>query len=410
MRRYSACLLAIVFAGRVIGQSPPALEAAAALDDELAAAVDRGDVPGLVAMAATRKRVLYEAAFGLADVGHDRRMTTDALFRIASMTKPVTSVAAMQLYEQGRFALDDPAEKYLPELSNPMVFDSFDTASGAYTLRPARTKITIRHLFTHTSGLAYGFTSAIVRDFKPRDGEHYEAGPLLFDPGTEWIYGTSSDWLGRLVEKLSGENLEDYFRQHIFVPLGMEDTSYNVPENKQPRLVTVHQRPAGRRDEALVERANQPQQPATSFSGGGGLVSTAGDYARFARMILNDGTLDGEQILTAASIAEMSRNQLGTVRVRALRSAEPDLSDDFSFIEDLKDEWGLGFLLNETHEPGKRSSGSLSWGGLDNTYFWIDPTRGVAGVILMQFLPFADPKALAIYDGFERGVYRMPTF
>jgi CubicO group peptidase (beta-lactamase class C family) len=265
-------------------------------------------------------------------------------------------------------------------------------------------------LFTHTSGLGYGFTSAIVRDFKPREGEHYEVGPLLFDPGAEWIYGTSTDWLGRLVEKLSGETLEDYFRRHIFVPLGMNDTSYNVPGNKQSRLVTVHQRAAGRPDAALVERPNQPQRPTTSFSGGGGLVSTAGDYSRFERMILNKGSLDGVDILTAASITEMSRNQLGTVRVRALKSAEPEFSCDFTFIDDMNDEWGLGFLLNATHVPGKRSAGSLSWGGIDNTYFWIDPTLGITGVILMQFMPFADPKALAIYDAFERGVYRMATF
>jgi CubicO group peptidase (beta-lactamase class C family) len=143
------------------------------LDEKLSAAVARGDVPGLVVVAATRDRILYQGVFGKADVGHERPMTVDALFRIASMTKAVTSVAAMQLYEQGRFALDDPAGKYLPELANLMVFDSYDNATGAYRVRPAATKVTIRHLFTHTSGLGYGFTSPIVRDFKPREGETY---------------------------------------------------------------------------------------------------------------------------------------------------------------------------------------------------------------------------------------------
>jgi CubicO group peptidase (beta-lactamase class C family) len=176
----------------------------------LSAAVTRGDLPGLVVIAATRDRVVYRGVYGKAEIGHDRPMTVDAIFRIASMTKAVTSVAAMQLYERGRFALDDPAAKYLPELAHLMVFESFDPGSRAYKVRPAATTVTIRHLLTHTSGLGYAFTSATVRDFKPRDGEKYEAGPLLFEPGTQWIYGPGVDWVGRLVEKLSGRNLEEY--------------------------------------------------------------------------------------------------------------------------------------------------------------------------------------------------------
>jgi methyl acetate hydrolase len=381
--------------------------ASASLDQKLSAAVARGDVPGLVVIAATRDRILYEGVFGKAEVGRERPMTADALFRIASMTKAVTSVAAMQLYEQGRFALDDPAEKYLPELAHLMVFESFDNATGGYSVRPAATKVTIRHLFTHTSGLGYGFTSPIVRDFKPRDGEKYEAGPLLFEPGTQWIYGTSVDWLGRLVEKLSGKNLEEYFRERIFTPLGMSDTFYNVPETKQARLVTVHSRQDGRADAPLTEQPNQAQRPATTFNGGGGLSSTASDYIRFERMILNGGTLDGARILSADTVTLMTRNQIGEVGVRAVKTAQPDRSMDFTFINDGKDKWGLGFLITTSHVAGKRSAGSLSWGGINNTYFWIDPARGIAGVVMMQFLPFADTKALAIYDTFERGVYQL---
>jgi len=244
----------------------------AALDEQLSSAVTRGDIPGgLVAMAATKDRILYQAAFGKADVAGDRQMGVDAIFRIASMTKAVTSAAAMQLYEQGRFALDDPAEKFLPELAHPTVITSFDPATGAYTVRPAANRVTIRHLFTHTSGLGYAFTSAIVRDFKPREGETYTVGPLLFEPGTQWMYGTSVDWLGRLVEKLSGQNLEEYFRDHIFAPLRMSDTSYNVPLDKQRRLVTVHRREGGKPDGAVIEDSNKPAQPLTTFNGGGGL-------------------------------------------------------------------------------------------------------------------------------------------
>ena len=385
------------------GRSTPS----ASLDEKLSAAVARGDVPGLVVIAATRDRILYQGVFGKAEIGRERPMTADAIFRIASMTKAVTSIAAMQLYEQGRFTLDDPAEQYLPELANLMVFESFDSAGGGYKVRPAAKKVTIRHLLTHTSGLGYGFTSPIVRDFKPRDGEKYEAGPLLFEPGTQWIYGTGVDWVGRLVEKLSGKNLEEYFRERIFTPLRMSDTFYNVPETKQARLVTVHRRQDGRADAPLTEQPNQPQRPATTFNGGGGLSSTASDYIRFERMILNGGTLDGARIVSPNTVALMTKNQIGEVSVRALKTAQPDRSMDFTFINDGKDKWGLGFLLTTSHVAGKRSAGSLSWGGINNTYFWIDPTRGIAGVVMMQFLPFADTKALAIYDIFERGVYQL---
>src|ERR1700736_2012687 len=216
---------------------------AAALDTSLRGAVERKDVPGVVALITDRAHVLYQGAFGVADVATGRPLTADALFRIASMTKPVTSVALMQLVEQGKISLDDPAEKYLPELANPKVIESFNAATGDYRLRAASRPPTVKHFLTHTSGLAYPFTSAIWRDFKPRAGETYPfGGPLLFDPGERWHYSTSTDVVGRLVEAVSHQKLEDYFRQYIFAPLKMDDTSYNVPETKRPRLVAQQQR------------------------------------------------------------------------------------------------------------------------------------------------------------------------
>jgi CubicO group peptidase (beta-lactamase class C family) len=379
----------------------------AAIDAVLRGAVERHDVPGVVALVTDRRRVLYQGAFGVADISTGRALTADALFRIASMTKPITSMAAMQLIEQGLFSLDDPVEKYLPEFANLKVFEWFDATTGDYRLRPASRPPAVRHILTHTSGLGYPFTSAILRDFKPQPGESYPfGGPLLFDPGERWHYGTSTDVAGKLVEKVSGQKLEDYFREHIFAPLQMPDTFYNVPQEKASRLAAAHERAGERMDGRIVLQTLQPGLTIPEPAGGGGLASTANDYGRFMRMLLNGGELEGARRLEAETVTLMSQNHIGILSVPALKSALPR-SADFTFIADGRDKWGLGFLITADQVPGKRSPGSLSWGGISNTYFWIDPNRGIAGVILMQYLPFADVKALAVYDAFERGAYQL---
>jgi CubicO group peptidase (beta-lactamase class C family) len=402
---FAAGVAAAALTGIASAQNSPA---STALDTSLRSAIERKDVPGVVALITDRKGVIYQGAFGVADVATGRPLTSDALFRIASMTKPVTSLALMQLVEQGKIGLDDPAEKYLPELANPQVIESFDAATGAYQLRPASKVPTVRQFLTHTSGMGYPFTSAILRDFKPRAGETYPlGGPLLFDPGTRWHYGTSLDVVGRLVEVVSGQKLEDYFREHIFIPLKMNDTSYNVPEAKGPRLVAQQQRDGAKMDGPVVLQI--PPLVGLTIAepiGGGGLASTADDYGRFMRMFLNGGELDGVRVIKAETVKQMSQNQIGVVSVPALKTALPR-SVDFTFIADGRDKWGFGFLITADQVPGKRSPGSLSWGGINNTYFWIDPARGIAGTIMMQYLPFADPKALAVYDAFERGAYQL---
>jgi len=378
-----------------------------AIDSSLREAIARKDVPGVVALVTDRERVLYQGAFGVADVATGRPLTQDALFRIASMTKPITSVALMQLVEQGRIGLDDPASKYLPELAELKVVESFDPATGVYKVRPASRPATVRHFLTHTSGLAYPFTSAIWRDFKPRAGETYPfGGPLLFDPGERWHYSTSTDVCGKLVEAVSGQKLEEYFRENIFIPLKMNDTSYNVPEAKGPRLVAQQQRSGERMDGDIVLQQPQPGLAIASPVGGGGLASTADDYGRFMRMWLNGGELEGARVLKAETVALMGQNHIGAVSVPALKTALPR-SADFTFIADNRDKWGLGFLITVDRVAGKRSPGSLSWGGINNTFFWIDPARGIGGVIMMQYLPFADAKALSTYDAFERGAYQL---
>ena len=379
-------------------------QSSSAIDEAMRGAVARKEVAGVVVMAADRRGIIYQGAFGVADIAEARPLKLEALFRIASMTKAITSTAAMQLVEQGRFAIEDPVEKYLPEFAKLSVFESFDGATGAYRLRPATKAVTVRHLLTHTSGLGYAFTNPTVRDFKPRVGEEYPLGPLVFEPGERWLYSTSTDWVGRLVEKVSGQSLEDYFRQHIFMPLGMADTFYFVPKDKEARLVTVNRRIA---DGSIVKESVQPPTSGFTPIGGGGLSSTAYDYLRFTRALLNGGELDGARILSAGTVALMGQNHIGAVGVPAQKTALPERSDDFSFIADGRDKWGLGFLITADAVPGKRSAGSLSWGGINNTYYWLDPMRGITGVILMQFLPFADRKALALYDAFERGVYQL---
>lgn len=384
--------------------APVASSAAARLDERLRGSVQRGEIAGVVAIASDRRGVIYSGAFGMSDVGHGRPMTSRTIFRIASMTKPITSASLMQLVEQHRIGLDDRADKYLPAFKNLQVFDSFDSQSGAYAVRPAKRSPTVRELMTHTSGLAYNFVSPVVRDFKPRRGESYEVGPLLFDPGERWHYSPSTYWIGRIVESVSGMTLEAYLRERLLDPLAMPDTSFNVRPEEQSRVVTVHLR---QRDGSLTEQPATAIPVATQFRGDGGLFSTAADYIRFEQMVLNDGTLNGHRILAPETILAMRQNQIGTLGVVALKTAMPERSSDFTFVDDGRDKWGLGFLITARQVPGKRSAGSLSWGGIDNTYFWIDQQRGIAGVILMQLLPFADAKALNVYDAFERGIYEI---
>ena len=384
--------------------STRAASALATLDEVLAGAVRRQDVLGVVAMAVDRNGVFYRGARGTADDVHDMPVRTDAVFRIASMTKPVTSVAVMQLVERGVVGLDDPAADYLPELERTQVVDIIDAESGAYKLRSPATTMTVRHLLTHTAGFGYAFTSETIRDYEPIGDDSDVVGPLLFDPGTSWWYGTNTDWLGRLVEAVSGQGLEEYFREHIFEPLRMPDTSFNVPEASWSRTMPVAHRQIGG---VLFQEVRRDPSPVTTYSGGGGLWSTADDYSRFMRMWLNEGVLDGAHVLSSNTVATMGDNHVGALHAGALVSALPERSNDFRPTADGRGRWGLGFLINLDKHPGGRAEGSLAWAGLYNTYFWIDPASDVAGVLLTQVLPFADPQVLSVFADFERAVYAL---
>jgi methyl acetate hydrolase len=379
------------------------------VDEVLGSAIDRGDVPGVVAMAATRDGVVYQAAFGRRALSDEAAMSTDTVFWIASMTKAITSAAAMQLVEQGKLALDNEIANVLPELAAPQVLEGFDS-SGQPRLRPARRSITLRHLLTHTAGLVYEMWNAEMGRYMetkaiPGIISCQNAAlslPLVFDPGEKWDYGINIDWVGKAVERVSGQLLGDYFAEHLFGPIGMEDTAFKLTPERRARLASMHARgPDGTLSPIEFE---VPQEPEFQM-GGGGLYGTASDYLAFERIFLNEGRANGCSVLKPETVRLMAANAIGDLNVQPLKTAIPDLSNDAEFFPGMVKKWGLGFMVSTEPVLGGRSAGSLAWAGLGNTYFWIDLDRGVAGVILMQLLPFADPKALALLDQFEKAVY-----
>lgn len=372
---------------------------AANLDTTLAASVTRRGIPACAAMVAGPDRTLYQGAFS-------QGTTTRSIFRIASMTKPVTAVAAMQLVERGKCKLDDPAGKYLPELTQLQVLDSF-AEDGHPILRPAAGPVLLRHLLTHTSGFAYTIWDPLLT----RYSEYLEKtkappshlDPLMFDPGTRWEYGTSMDWTGRLVEAITGQTLEAWFQQEILQPLGMQDTSFIFPKEKFERLVTEYQR-----DDSGMLKAKPRKLPGPpkSFNGGGGLYSTPEDYVRFMQMFLQRGKGPGDtRILRAETVDLMTVNHIGDLSAGKLKTVTPQTSSDMDVHPGHTDGFGYGFLINSVAYDGGRSAGSLAWAGIDNTFFWIDPHRRLCAVIMMQFLPFCDQQAVGVLQDFEHAVY-----
>jgi methyl acetate hydrolase len=378
-------------------------------DEALERAVQAGEVAGVVALAADDKGMVYEGAYGKREVGGEADMSLDTVFWIASMTKAITSVAAMQLVEQGKLTLDEPLGTLLPELAEPRVLEGFDD-QGAPRLRPARRPITLRLLLTHTAGFTYDIWNADFGRYAQQAGlpgiiECRNAAlgaPLVFDPGERWDYGINIDWVGKAVEAVSGQRLEQHFRQHIFEPLGMRDSGFVLNADRRARLASMHVRGEGGALQAIPFEI--PQEP-EFFMGGGGLYSTGPDYLRFLRALLNGGELDGARILKPETVAEMARNQIGELTVGLLRTAIPGSSNDAEFFPGMVKKWGLGYMITTEPAPTGRSAGSLAWAGLANTYYWIDPTKRLCGVILTQVLPFADPTVLQLFADFEQAIY-----
>jgi len=384
------------------------LKALPQIDSVLRAATSAEELPGIVALAADDRDIFYEGVFGSRRLHDGPAMTRDTVFRIASMIKPITTVAALQLLEHGKLSLDAPVPDIEPALGAPQVLDGFDGTEKPH-LRPAKRPISLRALLTHTSGFTYRLWDAkALRYFRDIDrlpaAERKSAPrtPLMFDPGERWQYGPGIDWVGRIVEAISGERLDRYFRQHILDPLGMNDTAFVISPQQRAREASLHRR---KPDGVLTPQPAEQQTARESFSGGGGIYSSAPDYLTFLRMLTGGGTHNGVRILRPETVALMGQNQIGSLEAGILKTTTPGLSNDVDFFPGISLKWGFGHMINMQPVPERRSAGSLTWAGLFNTYYWIDPKRRIAAVFMTQVLPFADERALRVHRSFERGIY-----
>jgi methyl acetate hydrolase len=396
---------------------PASLRGAGDIGAVLEKALRERRIPAATAMVATPDKVIFSSAFGTRDSKTHTKVTVDSIFGIASMTKALTSTAAMQLVEQGKLGLDVPAAKYLPELKTVNVLQGFDS-TGHPIVRAAVKPVTLRLLLSHSSGFAYDTwnqnMARYVAAMLPPEQAAKPVYPSLWwghvppvticEPGSCWQYGTSADWTARLVQVISGQNLAQYFREHIFDPLGMKDSTYDLSASQFDRRVSTYER---QRDGSLTELPRTAPQPTKMYWGGAGVYSTVSDYTRFMQMFLRQGRGPGsETILQPKSVLAMASNQIGNLSAGKTKNYTGKVWQDVDFHPGATDGFGLGFLINKVAYPGGRSAGSLAWAGGWNTYFWIDPTRGICAVIMMQLQPFFDPAAIAVLRTFEQAVYR----
>ncbi|MEA2248204.1 MAG: methyl acetate hydrolase [Solirubrobacteraceae bacterium] len=377
------------------------------IDDVLHDAVASGAVPNVVALAADRDGVIYEGAAGPRSVDADDPVTPDTMLRIASMTKMVATVAALQQVERGNLDLDAPVADYLPEFAGLQVLEGFE--GDTPKLRAPASQATVKHLVTHTSGLAYWFFSADILRWEEvtgtpnvMSGSHQIfTAPLVADPGTRYEYGINTDWLGRVVETAAGQSLDAYVQSEILDPLGMSNTTFLMNDEQRAGSVPIHVR--GEDGSWQATDVDWSQEP-DWWAGGHGLYSTPRDYLSFQRMLLGRGTLGDAKILEPSTVDSAFTNQIGDIDFPpAISTADPASTHDFNGGPGLK--WGYGLLLNEKAQPGMRAAGSGAWAGLFNTHFWVDPTNGVTGAIYTQTLPFVEPVVFQVYMDFERALY-----
>jgi methyl acetate hydrolase len=371
-----------------------------AIDQQLADAVRRGAMHGVVAMLVDRDGVLYEGAAGEAGA--------DTLFRNASMTKAPATTAALRRVEQGLLDLDATVDSILPELADLQVLDGFDGERPI--LRPAASQPTVRQLMTHTAGFGYFFTNAQLLRYHEvsglasplAGGRASLTAPLVNDPGTVWEYGVNTDWLGLIVEHLSGQSLGAYLGEHVYGPLGMDDSTFAPTEAQRERLLAIRLRAS---DGSLqATELDLPAEPEWD-SAGHGSYGSARDYARFIRMWLRGGELDGARILEPETVELAFRDHIeGVPMPQIVRSAVPELSNDVMTLP-VPQGWGLGFHLMKVDLPGMRSAGTGDWSGVFNCFYWIDRAAGIGGVFMTQVLPFFDGPVLETLLAFESAAY-----
>ena len=379
------------------------------IDAELSKGVADGTVSGVVALAANPSGILYEGSFGRRDLATGTSMSPDTVFWLLSMTKAITAAACMQLVEQGKLNLDQRMTDVLPELGSPKVLEGFD-ARGQPKLRPAKRDVTLRHLLTHTSGYTYANWSDQLPQFEKVTGMPDVAyskngallAPLEFDPGERWQYGIGMDIVGKMIEAVTDQSLEVYFRENIFAPLGMKSTGFLISSEQRRRAATTYSRQA---DGSLKPTPFEMSQRPEFFSGGGGLFGTPRDYMAFLQMLVRDGEFEGARILKPETVVAMRQNQIGNLNVKPLKSSASEWSSDANLFPGIEQKWGFSFDINTRPGPNGRSAGSYTWAGLLNCYFWVDPVKKVTGALFSQLLPFYDARAVELYGAFERGVY-----
>jgi methyl acetate hydrolase len=381
--------------------------ATAEIDAVLNGAVERGDVPNVVAMAANDDGPIYEGAAGPRRTDSAEPVSADSTFRIASMTKMVATVGALQLVERGALELDAPVEKYVPDFADVQVLEGFD--GDTPRLRAPASRATVRQLMTHTSGLSYWFWNGDIARWQEATGTpHVMSGsmviftaPLVADPGEKFEYGINIDWLGRVVEAASGSTFDAYLAENVLGPLGMDHTAFLMDDAQRAESVPIHLRDdEGHWHPTEIDWSQSPEW----WAGGHGLYSTPRDYLKFQRMLLGGGTLGDARILSRETVDAAFSNQIGALDVPAeFKTADPGSSADLALGPGLK--WGYGLLLNTQRAPGMRAAGSGAWAGLFNTHFWVDPASRVTGAIYTQTLPFVEPRVLQMYVDFEAALY-----
>ncbi len=369
-------------------------------------------VPGVVAMVTDRKGNVYEGAAGVRREGADQPMTLDSTFAIFSTTKAITATAALQLIEEGKLELDVPAERYAPDLGKLQVIEGIDK-DGEPRLRAPRSKPTTRQLLTHSAGFGYDFFNENYKALADsgRQPSVITASraalmtPLLFDPGSRWEYGTNIDWVGQVIEGITGQRLGEVFQKRIFEPLGISEMTFHINEPIRSRLAAMHARQADGSLEAMDFEL--PADPEVHF-GGHGLYGTVGDYMKFIRMWLNDGAGPNGRVLKPETVDMAVKRHLDPkLKVTMLPGVIPSLSNDAEFFPGLPKSWSLPFMINDEAAPTGRPAGGQGWAGLANLFYWIDRRNGFGGYWATQILPFGDPASFTGYVEFETACYEV---